>query len=50
MGREKDIDFVTVLLREKMISGQTLEQRIAALPEARQNAVHQRLDRIKDAR
>jgi hypothetical protein len=47
-GREKDVDFVRILLREKMISRLTLGERLAALTLAADHlkAVHQRLLRI----
>jgi len=48
-GRDKDMDFVQIMLREKMISSEELANRITTLPlpEERLNAIHSRLQKIK---
>jgi hypothetical protein len=45
-GREKDIEFVKVLLREKMITSQTTGDRIAALPPAYHHIARERFERL----
>ena len=45
-GREKDLEYVTLLLREKMIAIQTMEERIAKLPPERQTFARQRFERL----
>jgi hypothetical protein len=46
VGREKDLQFVKVLTREKMIAVQTMAQRLAELPEDCQESARQRFERI----
>jgi hypothetical protein len=45
-GREKDLEFVGLLLREMMIAIQTMKERIATLPEERQSNARQRFERL----
>jgi hypothetical protein len=45
-GREKDLDFVKLLLQEKMIAVQTMEERFATLPHERQSIARQRFKRL----
>jgi hypothetical protein len=45
-GREKDLEFVKVLLREKMIAIQTMGERSATLPHERQSIARQRFERL----
>jgi hypothetical protein len=48
-GREKDLDFLRVLWREKMVSAETLAERISALPlpPERLSVLHERCRRLQ---
>ena len=45
-GREKDLEFIRLLVREKMISNQTMQERIGTLPEELQSGARQRFERL----
>jgi hypothetical protein len=50
-GREKDLDFVQVMLREKMLRPETLAERVASLPvpSDRLQLTRERLRRLRAA-
>ena len=50
-GRERDVDFLRVLLRERMVDPTVLQTRLStlALPEERIAALRERLHRVQTA-